>query len=90
MTGAGLSQEFHLTWTGWVPGTARAGGTVLGNETGRPEGTVETWLEEMVISYPQCADVYAWRLVWFDESVSLLERKKLRSLFPKPADDFPG
>lgn len=46
-------------------------------------------VKEMVIPYPQCADVYAWRVIWFDESISLTERKDLRRLFPKPSDDFP-
>jgi hypothetical protein len=77
------------TATGWVSGTSKVGDTILGQAIERPAETVETWVEEMVIPYPQCADVYAWRLIWFDESVSLAERKKLRKRFPKPSEDFP-
>jgi hypothetical protein len=83
------SQEFHLTREGWVSGTSKVGDTVLGQVIQRPAETVETWVEEMVIPYPQCADVYAWRRIWFDESISLAERKKLRGQFPKPSEDFP-
>lgn len=89
MTADKPSQEFHLTRTGWVSGTSRVGDTVVGREMERPADAVETWIEEMVIAYLQCADVYAWRLIWFDESISLTERKDLRRLFPKPSEDFP-
>jgi hypothetical protein len=84
------SQEFYLTRTGWVSGTSRMGDTVVGKDVERPIATVETWVEEMVIAYPQCADVYAWSLIWFDRAVSLAERKTLRGRFPKPSDGFPG
>lgn len=89
MTTDNPSQEFHLTRTGWVSGTSRAGDTILGPIIERPADTVETWIEEMVIPYPQCADVYAWRLIWFDESVSPAERWELRRQLPNPSDDFP-
>jgi hypothetical protein len=84
------SQEFHLTRNGWVSGTSRIGDTVSGEAIERPPGTVETWIEEMVIAYLRCADIWAWRLIWFDELVSLTERKAVRDHFPKPSDGFPG
>jgi hypothetical protein len=84
------SQEFHLTRTGWVSGTSRLDGAISGATIERPCDAVETWVEEMVIAYLQCADIYVWRLIWFDESVSPAERKTLRDHFPKPSDDFPG
>ncbi|HAR94347.1 MAG TPA: hypothetical protein DCR97_00040 [Deltaproteobacteria bacterium] len=84
------SQEFHLTPSGWVPGNSRMGDTMVGPVIERPCEAVETWVEEMVIAYLQCKDVYAWRLIWFDKSISPAERKALRDHFPRPSDDFPG
>lgn len=84
------SQEFHLTPRGWVSGTARDQGAVLGTSVDRPGDAIETWVEEMVIAYPHCADVYGWTLIWFDPSVSAAERREIRQRFPKPSEDFPG
>lgn len=90
MTADKPSQEFHLTRTGWVSGTSRLGDAVQGRVIARPADAVETWIEEMVIFYAHCADVYAWRLAWFDESIPAGERKALRHRFSAPSDDFPG
>jgi len=83
------SQEFHLTPMGWVSGTSREFGTVRGDPVERPPDTIETWLEELVIPYLYCADVYSWTMIWQDASLSEPERKKVRNQFPKPSDGFP-
>lgn len=83
------SQELHLTPRGWVSGTSKDQGEVRGKVVDRPADAIETWMEEMVIAYPQCADVYAWTLIWFDPSVSVAERREVRQRFPKPSEDFP-
>jgi hypothetical protein len=90
VAGGKPSQEFHLTPGGWISGTCREYGEVQGNLVERPEDAIETWLEEMVLSYPHCADVYCWRLIWCDPSLTETERKKPRERFPKPSDNFPG
>lgn len=84
------SQEFHLTPQGWISGTCREFGEVWGDHVDRPEGTIETWLEEMVLHYLHCADVYSWRLTWSDPSMTETERKKVRERFPRPSEEFPG
>ncbi|OPX96234.1 MAG: hypothetical protein A4E58_01803 [Syntrophorhabdus sp. PtaB.Bin006] len=83
------SQEFHLTPRGWISGTSRVDGSVAGRLVERPPDAIETWLEEMVISYPQCTDVYSWTLIWFDHAVGDAERKKVRNQFPPPSEVFP-
>ena len=90
MAGDKPSQEFHLTSRGWISGTRKEFGTVQGETVDRPPETIETWLEEMVLSYLHCADVYSWRLIWSDPSITETERKKVRSQFPKPSEEFPG
>jgi hypothetical protein len=84
------SQEFHLTPRGWISGTCREFGVIQGNPVDRPEDAIETWLEEMVLSYLQCADVYSWNLIWSHPFMPEMERKKVRERFPKPSDEFPG
>jgi hypothetical protein len=83
------SQEFHLTPRGWISGTCRTDGAVAGRSVERPPDAMETWLEEMVISYPHCADVYSWTLIWFDPSKGDAERKKVRNRFSPPSETFP-
>lgn len=83
------SQEFHVTPRGWISGTCREFGVVCGQPVDRPADAVETWLEEMVIPYPQCADVYSWRMIWYDPTLTETERMQIRKQFPKPSDDFP-
>lgn len=89
MAGDKPSQEFHLTREGWVSGTRREFGAIQGEAAGHPPEAIETWLEEMVLSYLHCADVYSWRLIWFNPSMTETERKKVRSQFPKPSEEFP-
>lgn len=90
MAGDKPSQEFHLTPRGWISGTCREFGAVQGKPVDRPDDTLETWLEEMELTYQHCADVYSWRLIWSDHSMSGTERKKVRDWFPKPSEEFPG
>ena len=90
MPGDNPSQEFHLTPRGWISGTRMEFGTVQGNTVDRPPDAIETWLEEMVLSYLHCADVYSWRLIWYDPSMTEAERKKVRGQFLKPSEEFPG
>ena len=89
MTGEKPSQEFHLTSRGWITGTLREYGDVQGKPVDRPEDAIETWLEEMVLSYPQCADVYSWRMIWSNPSLTMAERGKVRRQFEKPSENFP-
>jgi hypothetical protein len=89
MTGDKPSQEFHLTPRGWISGTRREFGDIQGEAVGRPPEAIETWLEEMVLSYLHCADVYSWRLIWYNPLMTETERKKMRSQFPKPSEEFP-
>ena len=90
MTGRKPCQEFHLTPRGWISGTRMESGVIQGEIIDRPPETIETWLEEMVLSYLHCADVYSWRLIWFDPTMTEGDRKKIRSRFEKPSDEFPG
>ena len=90
MAGEKPSQEFHITPRGWMSGTCREHGEVRGKLVDRPDDAIETWLEEMVIPYFHCADVYSWRLIWYDPSIAEEARRKLRQEFPPPSDDFPG
>ena len=90
MAGNKPSQEFHLTPEGWISGTRREFGVVQGEIVNRSPEAIETWLEEMALSYLHCADVYSWRLIWSNPSMTERERKKMRSQFPKPSEEFPG
>jgi len=89
MAGDKPSQEFHLTPRGWVSGTRREFGAVQGEVVYRPTEAIETWLEEMVLSYIHCADVYSWRLIWSDLTMTEAERRRIRLQFPKPSEEFP-
>jgi len=84
------SQEYHLTPEGWIIGSYSYYGKVQGETVVRPKDAVETWSLESEQSSVYSDDVYWWKLVWYDSSISEEDRKRLRIKFPELSHNFPG
>ena len=78
------SHEYHLTPSGWVPGTRRYFDKVDGREVPRPSGAVETWVHEMRQSSAWSSEEYNEHMTWYDERVPEADREVLRARFRRP------
>jgi|SRR5580704_3196160 hypothetical protein len=74
------TREYHLTRSGWVPGTA----SYDTDKVERPVDTVETWLQKVQHSSPYALQDIDWERLWVSDTVSSEERASLNSKFAHP------
>ena len=78
-----VSLEYHLTRSGWVPGTRLF--MDRGEDVPRPDNALETWRQEMVQSYYTSPEEWgAPRMTWHDKTVPKSERDTLREQLDSP------
>jgi len=77
------TQEYHLTPSGWVPGTFSVYSATQ-EEVSPPVDRVETWLEKVDDSSGWAPQSVDWELVWVAPGVTLETRTELNQKYPKP------